>query len=163
MKVSAGPWPRCPPGCCLFKQRSLSPLVVVSPGQNFSEWCKWRRLQMALSCTERCGVGSRWRSGVLMDALSKAPDKKPAATPPPHPNPSTPCLRNWEEAENKKLQLSNIHYNIQLAVGYFPTFFGLQPHFDITKFMWLDSCQSRCSSSDVLHHIEMLKCLNDVV
>lgn len=40
---------------------------------------------MVLSWAERCSVSSRWCSAELMDALSKAPDKKPAAAAPKHP------------------------------------------------------------------------------
>lgn len=60
----------------LFKNHSA---LIVSPKLNFSERCKWCWLQMALSWAERCSVSSRWWSAGLMDALSKALDKKPAA------------------------------------------------------------------------------------
>lgn len=60
---------------------------------------------MALSWAERCSVSSRWWSAELMDAPSKAPDKKPAAPPP-----------SERLGEAEKLQLANIQQHTHRAV-----------------------------------------------
>lgn len=74
---------------------------------------------MALSWAEHCSVGSRWWSAELMDASSKAPDKKPAAA-----SPSPIVGENLQLPNIQRLQRGNtVRYTTDARCGLYITLF----------------------------------------